>query len=225
MGDDRCCECCCHYQHLSGSRGLCDKIVPQALALAASAQARADAATDVELWRVNIYYCDGSWATGPYHRNESETLRDIKFIRASRTDVPALCAAVMGLCKELESWRKDCVTKLQAQADFDQATFEIRLETVEECAKIGDAFECGAVIRALATPKPDAVSPRTPRPRDTWSEDDGDVIWWAIPICEPPYVGTPLDEDFPEGMTHWTVLEPPIGHETMGQPDAGGKVE
>jgi len=30
----------------------------------------------------------------------------------------------------------------------------------------------------------------------TWSEDDGDVLWWRFPITEAPYVGTPLDLGF-----------------------------
>lgn len=45
--------------------------------------------------------------------------------------------------------------------------------------------------------------------RDDWHEDDGDVLWWAFPVREPPYVGTPLDDDFPAYVTHWTRLGPP----------------
>jgi hypothetical protein len=26
-----------------------------------------------------------------------------------------------------------------------------------------------------------------------WHEDIGNVLWWELPISEPPYVGTPLD--------------------------------
>lgn len=33
----------------------------------------------------------------------------------------------------------------------------------------------------------------TPRPFCDWHEDRGSVLWWRIPISEPPYVGTPLD--------------------------------
>lgn len=28
---------------------------------------------------------------------------------------------------------------------------------------------------------------------DEWHEDHGTVLWWRLPICEPPYVGSPLD--------------------------------
>lgn len=32
-----------------------------------------------------------------------------------------------------------------------------------------------------------------PRPYCDWHEDHGSVLWWRIPISEPPYVGMPLD--------------------------------
>lgn len=53
---------------------------------------------------------------------------------------------------------------------------------------------------------------REPRPLEEWGEDYGDVLWWAFPIEEPPYVGSPLDENWPGYHTHWTpiaVPEPP----------------
>ena len=57
------------------------------------------------------------------------------------------------------------------------------------------------------------------RARDQWHEDDGPVLWWWPPIEGPPYVGTPLDDDWPAyEPTHWTPLlvpgdkpaEPPL---------------
>lgn len=48
----------------------------------------------------------------------------------------------------------------------------------------------------------------TARPLDEWHEDYGVVVWWTFPVHEPPYVGTPLDDDFPLYMTHWTRLPP-----------------
>ena len=32
-----------------------------------------------------------------------------------------------------------------------------------------------------------------PRPFSEWLEDHGNVLWWRLPISEPPYVGTPND--------------------------------
>lgn len=53
---------------------------------------------------------------------------------------------------------------------------------------------------------------KCPRPLEEWGEDHGDVLWWKFPIEEPPYVGSPLDEKWPNYHTHWTpivVPEPP----------------
>lgn len=33
-------------------------------------------------------------------------------------------------------------------------------------------------------------------PIGDWQEDDGNVLWWRLPVCEPPYCGTPNDTDF-----------------------------
>lgn len=65
---------------------------------------------------------------------------------------------------------------------------------------------------------------QAPRPLEEWSEDDGPVLWWRLPVEEAPWVGTPLDDEWPcrweEGWTdamdiyspddavytHWTPL-------------------
>ena len=47
----------------------------------------------------------------------------------------------------------------------------------------------------------------TARPADEWHDDDGTVLWWRLPVEEPPYVGSPLNSDWTEGYyTHWTPL-------------------
>lgn len=33
-------------------------------------------------------------------------------------------------------------------------------------------------------------------PLEDWHEDDGDVLWWRLPIREPPFVSTPLSSDW-----------------------------
>lgn len=45
--------------------------------------------------------------------------------------------------------------------------------------------------------------------REDWHEDHGDVVWWWFPIVEPPYVGTPMDSDWPGCHTHWSALDVP----------------
>lgn len=58
---------------------------------------------------------------------------------------------------------------------------------------------------------------RAPRLRDEWEEEDGNVLWWLLPVREPPYVGTPLDDDFPEYVTHWTPIPLPLEEGTADE--------
>lgn len=52
---------------------------------------------------------------------------------------------------------------------------------------------------------------QTPKPIEDYHEDDGAVLWWKLPVVEPPYVGFPDDSDWIEDYyTHWTRLILPI---------------
>jgi hypothetical protein len=42
------------------------------------------------------------------------------------------------------------------------------------------------------------------RPLNEWSDDHGSVVWWAPPVREPSWIGTPSDSDWPGYHTHWT---------------------
>ena len=44
---------------------------------------------------------------------------------------------------------------------------------------------------------------------EKWHEDIGPVLWWDFPVEEPPYCGTPLDDDFPNYKTHFTMIDMP----------------
>ena len=60
--------------------------------------------------------------------------------------------------------------------------------------------------------EPEAPEPAvsvTLRPLDVWDHADGDVLWWKLPVEEPPYCGTPGDSDWPGYHTHWTPLSVP----------------
>lgn len=58
------------------------------------------------------------------------------------------------------------------------------------------------------------------RPLDEYDDDMGPVIWWRLPIVEPPWVGTPNDTEWKMGWpssiddsipyyTHFTLLLTP----------------
>lgn len=88
---------------------------------------------------------------------------------------------------------------------------EITLVPVDEYAKQSTA----ATLRPIAAKEHSRqtvaaqamVEPA--RPLVEWSEDDGDVMWWKFPIVEPPYVGSPIADDFPDYVTHFTKIPVP----------------
>lgn len=49
------------------------------------------------------------------------------------------------------------------------------------------------------------------KPMNEWHEDHGDVLWWTLPVEEPPYCGSPLNSDWPGYHTHWTPIITPRG--------------
>lgn len=62
----------------------------------------------------------------------------------------------------------------------------------------------------------------TARPISEWHEDHGPVLWWRFPVTEPPYAGTPLDDDFyPDYYTHWTTIEVPVDPDEEDEDDDG----
>lgn len=54
-----------------------------------------------------------------------------------------------------------------------------------------------------------APPPPVARPEAEWHEDDGPVTWWKFPIEEAPWIGTPLDSDWPGYHTHFTPAPAP----------------
>lgn len=48
------------------------------------------------------------------------------------------------------------------------------------------------------------------RPLSEWHEDKNPfALWWAVPIDEPPYCGSPNDDNWPGYHTHWTPIPLP----------------
>lgn len=59
-------------------------------------------------------------------------------------------------------------------------------------------------------PAKDFEDAKTLRKAEDWHEEDGDVLWWRLPICEPPVVGCPLELGFEvDDYTHWTPIVDP----------------
>lgn len=51
-----------------------------------------------------------------------------------------------------------------------------------------------------------AAIPQPAKPKSEWHEDFGPVLWWAFPIGEAPWAGSPGDSDWSDHFTHWTPL-------------------
>jgi hypothetical protein len=43
----------------------------------------------------------------------------------------------------------------------------------------------------------EAEKPLVARPLADWHDDDGPVLWWRFPVDGPPWIGTPLDDEWP----------------------------
>jgi hypothetical protein len=39
-------------------------------------------------------------------------------------------------------------------------------------------------------------APFVVHPLEDWHDDDGDVLWWRLPVCEPPMVSSPISSDW-----------------------------
>ena len=50
---------------------------------------------------------------------------------------------------------------------------------------------------------------KQPRPLSEWSEAEGRVLWWRLPTTEAPWLGRPVDVDWPSQHTHWTPVTVP----------------
>ena len=88
-----------------------------------------------------------------------------------------------------------------------------QLEAMYELCKDEQLGECINMVKD----RRDLLEHAALHPRDTWSEEDGDVLWYRLPIEEPPYCGTPNSSDWPECpgepvydgyYTHWQRLPP-----------------
>jgi hypothetical protein len=103
-------------------------------------------------------------------------------------------------------------------------------EDVREAHKTAQAGWRGHAQRErerLAAATRRAEEAERAQPESEWHEDVGPVLWWAFPVQEPPYVGTPLDSDWPGYHTHWTPLAVPTAPAAPGAarvptPEAAG---
>lgn len=165
-------------------------------------------------------------------REESRQLAEKAASRVTELDIELRnVTASSGADKaERDEWRSRCLEaevardSLRASAERAEAElFALRNEgemfstrgAIDPLRKPGESR--AEAVRRLAADR-DSLRERaekaeaelarltTPRTLDDWSEDDGPVLWWKLPVVEPPYVGNPLYDDFPDYVTHWTPI-------------------
>ena len=81
------------------------------------------------------------------------------------------------------------------------------IELLTQVAVIGDYLDMRKVADHLIAHG--VTVQQCARPLEEWGEDYGDVLWWKFPVEEPPYIGSPLDENWPAYHTHWTPIQIP----------------
>jgi hypothetical protein len=102
----------------------------------------------------------------------------------------------------------DRITAAEARAEEAERERDDARCVGEALARAADAnLEAAETVTADRDRLADEVALlATPRPLADWHEDHGFVLWWILPVCEPPYSGSPLCDDWPEYHTHWTPL-------------------
>ncbi len=79
-----------------------------------------------------------------------------------------------------------------------------------ECPCVDDKPDpcpkCGATVADGVCALPNKVYAQH---LEKWHEDFGSMLWWFFPITEDPYVGSPLDTNWPGYHTHWTPFQIP----------------
>lgn len=88
------------------------------------------------------------------------------------------------------------------------------IETMQRGSLLRVVWGCVTMLdprNGLVDPNADTIerAPVVARPLAEWHEDMGAVLWWLLPVDEPPYCGQPGDSDWPGYHTHWTPLTPP----------------
>ncbi len=86
------------------------------------------------------------------------------------------------------------------------------LHAVDADYRRGHCIAAAERIRAIAAHRVATVA----RPIAEWHEDHGPALWWRFPVNEPPYSGSPLDDDWPGYHTHWTPIVCPVDPASRG---------
>lgn len=159
----------------------------------------------------------------------------MKMAKASKQDIDMAIELNQALEQLVGSFRPRVPQEIAQCDEDDEEYFE---GNAEQCDRVfdylGSLFRRASLMRvvfgmsvvvdpdnALIDPDDDCLAhhpdrlllerAQTLKTADEWHEDHGPALWWTLPIAEPPYVGSPLDTDWPGHHTHWTpIIEPTL---------------
>lgn len=172
--------------------------------------------------------CDHRWSVPGEGRTPA-------CVRCYASPPPEAASPVGGL---VAKWRADAERVRRDPESFNNARLEGYTETLDECAdeleaalasptvapvsgdgdcKVRDCVvhgcqrpdltgaDCPGRCQLAALASPTGVDAR---PLSEWHEDFGPAVWWAFPVVEPAWIGSPDDSDWPGYHTHWTPHPP-----------------
>ncbi len=130
-----------------------------------------------------------------------------------------------GGCR-MPSWGTECICPL---CDVDRLVTQVSALRQEAARLLENE---AAFVREAMALRDDVTAARQEaetlrgrdvvREKDAWHEDFGPVLWWLLDEdghhCEAPYVGTPLDDDFPDYVTHFSRLPLPVAAARVAAP-------
>lgn len=109
---------------------------------------------------------------------------------------------------------KEPSTPVKSKSSLHRAEVQRVVGVIADHIEQGTLFNAGVfsretmacfvreAVRAMADLEPLTALQRF----EQWSESDGPVLWWRLPVDEPPFLGSPLDSDWPGYHTHWTRI-------------------
>ena len=91
-----------------------------------------------------------------------------------------------------------------------RASCAVALSTVKPSPLTASA----EMVRELERLRALVADYETLRPEEEYHEDMGPVLWWKLPVDEPPYCGSPLNTEWPGYHTHFTPI---VRNSVVGQ--------
>jgi CDGSH-type Zn-finger protein len=141
------------------------------------------------------HYCDGAPPSVEFHAQDTEAPQPDREAEIRQRRQRGLVGDLDELVADVD-FLLGRVATVREQRDIYKGA---DLAMQEQCSVLRVEMD---EMRAKAI---DDAKPIPPRRLDEWNEEDGAVVWWKFPVCEPAWIGHPNCDDWPDDFyTHWT---------------------